>query len=72
LRIPEDVKVICFSNLKTAGWLCPSMTTITQPAYEIGREAASILFRLIEKKGHQFIYEKTVINSVLVARNSTK
>ncbi len=71
LKIPEDVKVICFSNLKTAGLLCPSLTTITQPAYEIGREAASILFKLIEKKGNQFIYEKTVINSVLIARNST-
>lgn len=71
LKIPKDVKVICFSNLKTAGLLNPSMTTITQPAFEIGREAASILFKLVEKKGHHFLLEKTVIKSKLVKRNST-
>jgi LacI family transcriptional regulator len=72
LSIPRDVKVICFSNLKTAGLLNPSMTTITQPAFEMGREGASILFKLIEKKGHHFLLEKTVLNSALVERNSTK
>jgi LacI family transcriptional regulator len=72
LKIPDDVKIICFSNLKTAGLLYPSMTTITQPAYEMGREAASILFKLVEKKGHHFLQEKTVIPSKLVVRNSTR
>jgi LacI family transcriptional regulator len=72
LNIPNDVKVICFSNLKTAGLLNPSMTTITQPAYEIGREATAILFKLIEKKERHFLLEKTEINSKLIARNSTK
>jgi LacI family transcriptional regulator len=72
LNIPIDVKVICFSNLKTASLLNPSMTTISQPAYEMGKEAASILFKMIEKKGHNFLLERTVINSTLVPRNSTK
>lgn len=54
LTIPGDIKIICFSNLKTAGLLNPSPTTITQPAFEIGREAAAILFKLVEKKGHPF------------------
>lgn len=71
LTIPDDVKVICFSNLKTAALLNPSMTTITQPAYEMGRESASILFKLVEKRGHNFLLEKTVIKSILVERNST-
>jgi LacI family transcriptional regulator len=72
LSIPGDIKIICFSNLKTAGLLNPSMTTITQPAFEIGREAASILFKLVEKKGHHFLQEKTIINSTLIIRNSTR
>jgi LacI family transcriptional regulator len=71
LNIPQDIKVVCFSNLKTAGLLNPSLTTITQPAFEIGREAASILFKLVEKKGNNFLLEKTIIKSVLVARKST-
>ena len=39
VRIPEDIKIIGFSNLRTASLLSPSLSTITQPAYEIGREA---------------------------------
>lgn len=72
LNIPKDVKVLSFSNLKTAALLNPSLTTITQPAYEIGYEAASILFRLIEKKGYNFILDKTVLKSSLIPRNSTR
>nr|WP_294897977.1 LacI family DNA-binding transcriptional regulator [uncultured Pedobacter sp.] len=72
LNIPKDVKVICFSNLKTAGLLNPSMTTITQPAFEMGKEATEILFKLIEGKKHYFPLENTMINSKLIVRNSTK
>jgi LacI family transcriptional regulator len=72
LRIPEDVKIIAFSNSYAAALFNPSLTAIAQPAYEMGREAASILFKMVEKKGHHFLKERTVINSVLVARNSTK
>lgn len=72
LRIPQDIKVICFSNSQTNALLNPSMTTITQPAFEMGREAATILFKLVEKKRHHFLQEQTTLNSILIPRNSTK
>ncbi len=72
LDIPRAVKIICFSNLKTASLLCPSLTTITQPAFEIGKEAASVLFKALEKKHYQLKDENIVLKSVLVARDSTK
>jgi LacI family transcriptional regulator len=72
LRIPEDVKVLGFSNLETAAWLNPSLTTITQPAFEIGKQAAALLFKTIEKKSMNFTEEKLVLNSTLIVRNSTK
>ena len=72
IRIPQDLKIISFSNLQTAALLNPSMTTITQPAYEIGREAASILFKLVEKKGFNVLLEKTTLNAVLIERDSTR
>ncbi len=72
LDIPADVKVISFSNLQAAALLRPSLTTVTQPAFEIGREAASILFKLVEKRGFNFPLEKTILKSTLIARNSTK
>ncbi len=72
LKIPRDIKIITLSNSYMAGLLKPSLTTIKQPAYEIGREAADILFRMIEKKGHYFLKQNTVLNSNLIERDSTK
>jgi LacI family transcriptional regulator len=72
INIPTDLKILSFSNLKTASFLHPSLTTITQPAYDIGRETAAILFKLIEKKGYNFIPENTILKSDLIKRNSTK
>jgi LacI family transcriptional regulator len=72
LNIPTDIKIISYSNLKTAGILNPSLTTITQPAYEIGREAAGILFKLIDKECTPAAGENIVLKSTLIVRNSTK
>lgn len=72
LKIPRDVKVITFSNSYTAPLLNPSLSTITQPAFEMGREATSILFKLIESKSYSPSQEITILKSKLVARNSTK
>jgi LacI family transcriptional regulator len=71
LSIPGDVKVICFSNMKTASYLNPSLTTITQPAFDIGKEAAAMLFKALDKKSFQLKNENIVIKSTLIAREST-
>ncbi len=72
LKIPGDIKIISYSNLQTASILNPALTTITQPAYEIGREAASILFKLIDKKEISLKEKSTVLKSTLIVRKSTK
>jgi LacI family transcriptional regulator len=71
IRIPQDLKIISFSNLRTADLLNPSLTTITQPAFEIGKEAASILFKYLAKRKSLIPNENIVINSKLTIRDST-
>jgi LacI family transcriptional regulator len=71
LNIPNDVKIISFSNLQTASLLNPSLSTITQPAFEIGREAAVMLLKKLEKKNFQLTDESIVFESKLIARKST-
>lgn len=71
LKIPEDVKVICFSNLETASILNPSLTTITQPAFEMGKTATQLLFNTLEKANFNLLKENVVIPSSLAVRNST-
>ena len=71
LSIPNDVKLISFSNLPTADLLSPSLTTITQPAFEIGQQAASVLFKALDKKTFQLKNENIVFKSTLIQRDST-
>jgi LacI family transcriptional regulator len=54
MHIPKDLKIIGFSNLYTAALLNPALTTVTQPAFEIGKQAATILHKMIEKKNITF------------------
>ena len=69
LSIPKQIKIVSFSNLETASLLNPSLTTVTQPAFDIGKEAAHILFQLLGRK--KMIAENKTIASVLVERDST-
>lgn len=69
LAIPDEVKVISFANLETAAFLNPSLTTITQPAFEIGKQAASILFEAIKMKNIK--NHNSILKSVLIKRKST-
>jgi LacI family transcriptional regulator len=72
LKIPEQLKIISFSNLRTASLLSPSLSTITQPAFEIGKESATVLFQMIEKKNFGNRIEQIVLKSNLIERNSSK
>jgi LacI family transcriptional regulator len=72
LSIPQDVKVVGFSNLQSALILNPSLTTITQPAFEMGKAAASLLFKALGKKPFHLKTESLVIPSSLHIRNSTQ
>ncbi|MEO5684832.1 MAG: LacI family DNA-binding transcriptional regulator [Chitinophagaceae bacterium] len=69
LSIPRQIKIISFSNLEIAALLNPSLTTITQPAFDIGKEAAHILFQLLDKK--KIATESKMIASHLIERDST-
>lgn len=44
---PGDVSVVSFDDFDWAANFSPKLTTVAQPAYEIGREAMRMLFRLI-------------------------
>ena len=46
-KIPEEIKIIGMDDVMFAKYLSPPLTTIAQPAYEMGREAAKMLIRHI-------------------------
>lgn len=72
INIPAQLKVIAFSTLQTAPILNPSLTTITQPAFEIGRTAADLLFKGIEKNNFGLETRSMILPSELIERESTR
>jgi LacI family transcriptional regulator len=71
IQIPKQLKVISFSNLTAAALFNPPLSTIVQPAYQIGYKAAEILFKIIEQKQLKPSEKKLVIPSKIMERKST-
>jgi len=71
LHIPQDVKVLSFSNLQTAPLLNPALTTVTQPAFDMGKAAANLLLKCLQKKNSRLGIDTQVIPSTLIVRQST-
>jgi len=72
INIPKQLKVVGFSNLEIAALLNPSLTTVTQPAFDMGNRAATLLINSIEKKSAKLYNEIIVMPSALIERDSTK
>jgi LacI family transcriptional regulator len=71
IRIPEDISVIGFTNEPVSQFIEPSLTTVSQPADEIGRVAAALF---IEHIKHEEDFEPVtkVLATELLIRNSTR
>jgi DNA-binding LacI/PurR family transcriptional regulator len=69
LRIPDDVSVIGFDNIKASAFTLPRLTTISQPLEEIGRVATQTLLNRIH--GTADAREDIMIEPELVVREST-
>ncbi|QQZ11507.1 LacI family DNA-binding transcriptional regulator [Heyndrickxia vini] len=48
--IPEDIQIIGFDDIPHSALLFPPLSTIRQPAYEMGKEAARLLIKQINNK----------------------
>lgn len=72
LNIPEDIAIAGFDNVYFSKLLNPSLTTIHQPKYELGRVAVNILIKKLNnmKKGLMKKNE-IILESKLILRNST-
>lgn len=50
LRVPEDVSLVGFDDVPTSQYVTPPLTTVRQPIYEMGCQAAEAIVRLIRKE----------------------
>ncbi|MBH0168978.1 MAG: LacI family DNA-binding transcriptional regulator [Bacillota bacterium] len=68
--IPEELQIIGFDDIPQSSLLFPSLSTIRQPAYEMGKEAAQLLVKIInQEKIHQ---QQVQLPVTFIDRNTTR
>ncbi|WGH76087.1 LacI family DNA-binding transcriptional regulator [Tenacibaculum tangerinum] len=72
IKIPEQIALFGFSNWFMASVITPSLSSIDQNAYQMGKKSIEILFEeiLSKKSNKPFTHKKIVIDTELVIRNS--
>ncbi len=68
LRVPQDLSVVGFDDIQFAQFCDPPLTTISQPRYEIGRQAMLMMLELL--KGHDIHSGSRLLETKLVVRGS--
>lgn len=69
--IPNDLKVIGFSDGVLAKYATPSLSTVSQHGKELGEMAAGLLIERIESKEMEMPYRTEVVATELILREST-
>lgn len=69
IRIPEDLSVVGYDDLKAASWVAPALTTIRVPLAEMAEQATRLLVRLRDEPG--FAVSHIDLATSLVVRGST-
>lgn len=71
LKIPDDVAVVGFSNWQFSEFVEPGLTTVDQPGFAMGQEAAKLLIRQIEADDDDLNTETKVLKTQLIVRGSS-
>lgn len=50
LKVPDDISVIGFDNIPSSAYLYPPLTTVNIHLFDMGHEAADVLFRYIDNE----------------------
>jgi DNA-binding LacI/PurR family transcriptional regulator len=71
IRIPEDIALVGYSNNPVSSLIDPQITTVDQPAYEIGKTAAELVLEQINNGDSDFNPQTKTLKTKLIIRNST-
>lgn len=71
IRIPEDFGIVGFSNEPFSEVVTPSISTLKQPAQEMGQKAAELIINEIENKALPRTYQTITMPTELIIRASS-
>lgn len=70
LSIPEDISIIGHDNIDVTKLVNPTLTTMAQPKYKLGKKAVQLLIAEIES--NELSNEEIILNTNLINRNSIR
>ncbi|WP_252893684.1 LacI family DNA-binding transcriptional regulator [Lentilactobacillus senioris] len=70
LQVPEDISIMGYDNIDMAEYTIPALTTINQPAFEMGETAAQLIIERIKNRDKAPQHVTLPIN--LVERQSVR
>ncbi|MBM7551531.1 substrate-binding domain-containing protein [Thalassobacillus pellis] len=68
-RVPRDFSIVGFDDIEIASWVYPPLTTVNQPLYQIGLEAADGLVMKMKHKDAP-MKRRMLIEPKLIVRDS--
>jgi DNA-binding LacI/PurR family transcriptional regulator len=73
LNVPEDVSVVGFDDIESAGYMGPGLTTVRQPLHDMGWAAAESVLDRIGRPREEWAdaRERIVVEPQLVVRETT-
>lgn len=71
VRVPEDIGLVGFTNSLLTDIFHPALTSVRQPAFEMGQVAMEMLIQIIESKHPISKFETRVLNTELTVRSSS-
>ncbi|QNK61613.1 LacI family DNA-binding transcriptional regulator [Pedobacter sp. PAMC26386] len=70
IKVPEEMRITGFCNSDVLDLMSPTLTSVCQPAFEMGRLATDMLLNLIESKYPVHDFEKKILDTSLFVRNN--
>jgi len=71
IKIPDDMALVGFTNSPLTEVFHPSMSSVRQPAFEMGQVAMEMLIQIIESRRPVTEFETRVLNTELTIRASS-
>jgi LacI family transcriptional regulator len=72
IKVPDEVGIMGFSNWKISEVMNPSLSTVEQHGFEVGKMAAEILLKATQNPNEESTNQFTEIKSDLIIRESTQ
>jgi LacI family transcriptional regulator len=70
LKVPGNISVIGFDNINFDKYLTPTLSSVKQPAYEIGKKASNMLLKSMKVKNTR--HEAVYMDTELILRESVR